>query len=532
MSSAASRPDGATRFALAVAIAVAAVLALAPAAGAAGTVVVAVAGQGSATGDGINCTNAGGDCSQAYSDLVTQECTDREPPICGPPEYEPPGKLFTAGPDVNGYVFDSWTGCASAPTARACSVTVDGDKALTVRFRDAAPPSVPAVSPGSGFHRGLIPLAAAPTDNSGAISRVEFRVRDALVATDSSTPFAATFDTATVADGPAVLRATAFDAAGNSTSKDAAITIDNTGPAITVTGPAGETFGPGTTQAWSFAASDAGSGVAAVECSVVAAGAAPGFGACGSGGSHAVSNRPDGAWAFAVRARDALGNEAYAPARTFNVDATAPDTAVTSGPSDGSSSTDTSATFGFAATEAGSSFECRVYPAALTPPAFGACSSASGHTASGFSRGTYAFEVRSRDAYGNVDASPAKRTFSVTRASTVDFDPRFSFQVDYKGPKTTFTMLLIRQVPKGATVLATCAGKGCRFKRKPLSGDGKLNVLGKLKPLRLRSGAVLKIRITGPAGHVKVAAFKVRTGKSPKATFRCAAPGGKLAGCA
>ena len=67
---------------------------------------------------------------------------------------------------------------------------------------------------------------------------------------------------------------------------------------------------------------------------------------------------------------------------------------MTSGPADGSSSTDTSATFGFTASEAGSTFECRVYPAALTPPAFGACSAAAGHTASGFSPGTYAFEVR------------------------------------------------------------------------------------------------------------------------------------------
>ena len=36
------------------------------------------------------------------------------------------------------------------------------------------------------------------------------------------------------------------------------------------------------------------------------------------------------------------------------------------------------------------------------------------HTATGFSPGTYSFEVRATDPYGNTDASPAKRTFTVT----------------------------------------------------------------------------------------------------------------------
>ncbi|HEX5849208.1 MAG TPA: Ig-like domain-containing protein, partial [Rubrobacter sp.] len=58
-------------------------------------------------------------------------------------------------------------------------------------------------------------------------------------------------------------------------------------------------------------------------------------------------------------------------------------------------------------------FECRVYPAALTPPDFGSCSGGSSHTASGFSPGTYTFEVRATDAVGNIDEASAKRTFTV-----------------------------------------------------------------------------------------------------------------------
>lgn len=107
-----------------------------------------------------------------------------------------------------------------------------------------------------------------------------------------------------------------------------------------------------------------------------------------------------------------------APQGTFTlaldlVDDVLPETRITQGPDDGSSTSNTSLTFAFDADEPGSTFKCRVYPAALTPPAFDDCSGAGTHTASGFSPGTYSFEVRATDAAGNQDATPAKRTFTV-----------------------------------------------------------------------------------------------------------------------
>ena len=107
-----------------------------------------------------------------------------------------------------------------------------------------------------------------------------------------------------------------------------------------------------------------------------------------------------------------------APQGTFTialnlVDDVLPDTRITQGPDDGSATSNTSLTFAFDADEPGSTFECRVYPAALTPPAFDNCSGAGTHTASGFSPGTYSFEVRATDTAGNRDATPAKRTFTV-----------------------------------------------------------------------------------------------------------------------
>ena len=85
-------------------------------------------------------------------------------------------------------------------------------------------------------------------------------------------------------------------------------------------------------------------------------------------------------------------------------DTTAPETTITDGPS-GVTSDDTP-TFAFSSSEAGSSFECRVDGAAFAP-----CSSP--YTAAALAAGPHTFDVRARDAAGNEDASPARRSFTV-----------------------------------------------------------------------------------------------------------------------
>ena len=556
---------------IALLAAVVGLLLAAPSALAAGTVTVAVTGQGSATGSGINCNQTGGpDCTEAYADSSHQECDySLKPPCHDVTDF--PFESFTAGPDSNGYVFNGWSGCDSV-NGRVCSLEVLSDTVLIAAFRDAQAPSVPAPSPGSGVQRGTITLSDSPTDNSGTINRVEFRVRGVLVATDTTAPYSASFSTASVADGSAVVRATAFDGSGNSSFAESTVTIDNTAPGISVTnGPDGQTFGPNSTQSWTFTATDATSGVAAVECSLVLTSSPDSFGPCSGGnGSHSVTNKPDGSYRFTVRVRDNGGLVTTAPARTFSIDATPPDTTITSGPADASSSTDTTATFAFAATQDGSTFECRVYPAALTPPAFGSCSGNGTHTASGFAPGTYAFEVRAKDPYGNTDASPAKRTFTITTppppppsggdggsaggttggstggttggttggstgggtGSAPPFDPFISSLFVWKGPLTTFTLLKVTRLPAGARVQATCRGKGCAFRKRSLTRKSDtLNVLKALKRLRLRTGAVLTMRITGAQGDLKLATWQIRSNRAPKLSFRCSVAGGKLGAC-
>ena len=88
-------------------------------------------------------------------------------------------------------------------------------------------------------------------------------------------------------------------------------------------------------------------------------------------------------------------------------DTTPPETTVTDGPGD--TTVDTTPTFRFDSSEVGSTFVCRV-----DGSGFSACSSP--HTTSTLSDGPHIFEVRSTDAAGNADPSPASRGFNVDTA--------------------------------------------------------------------------------------------------------------------
>jgi hypothetical protein len=88
-----------------------------------------------------------------------------------------------------------------------------------------------------------------------------------------------------------------------------AVTIDNTAPTVDVSGPSNRTFAPGSTQVWVLAAGDATSGVAALQCSLVAAGKAASFRACsGTPTVEIADNQPPGAYRFTARATDNAGN--------------------------------------------------------------------------------------------------------------------------------------------------------------------------------------------------------------------------------
>ena len=210
-----------------------------------------------------------------------------------------------------------------------------------------------------------------------------------------------------LADGAHTMQVRATDPAGNTDPAPGSFgwTVDTAAPDTTIaSGPASPTNA--TTASFSFTSTEAGS---TFECRLDGAA----FAACTSPKSY--SGLTAGSHIFDVRALDAAGNPDPTPASlTWTVDLTAPDTSVTSGPS--TPTGQTSATFSFTATEAGSTFEC-----SLDGAAFALCTSPKSY--SGLGDGAHAFQVRATDPAGNTDATPAS----------------FGWTVDTAAPETTIT---------------------------------------------------------------------------------------------
>jgi hypothetical protein len=232
--------------------------------------------------------------------------------------------------------------------------------------------------------------------------------------TDGSAPTTASAQGTTVtiaAEGVHTVRYFSVDNVGNVESvrtAGTAIRIDKTKPSSSVLDPLPSIIRNG--RVLTGSGSDALSGVASISY-LYCAGASctpattAGTSTTGPGYPFTWSSQPaDGTYQLLARVNDAAGNTLDSAKRTVTIDNTAPNTTITSGP--GSPTNATSASFGFTATEAGSTFECR-----LDGSAWSACTSP--QAVSGLAEGAHTFEVRATDTVGNTDASPASRTWTI-----------------------------------------------------------------------------------------------------------------------
>jgi hypothetical protein len=523
---------------VAAALAILAVGAAAPAAALAdGTVTVSINGSGTVTGSGINCSAFNGIESGTCSAPVADDCIpDPFKPICHPVTGI---AVLTATP-ASGFSLSGWSGCTVTTTG--CSLRVEGTEHVTATFRDSARPTVALTQPSAAAHGGTIALAAIASDNVG-VTKVAFAVRGVVRATDTSPPFAASFDTHSISDGAAAVTATAYDAAGNTTtSPSRTITVDNTPPSLTVAGPDGQTFGPDSTQRWTIDAADS-SDLASLRCRLVPA--AP------DDCSHVmtISGAPEGRYTFEVVATDNAGNT-RSVSRRFTIDATPPETTIAAGLDDGATTTATALEWDLASSEPGSTFSCRIYPAALTPGAFAPCSGTGEHDASGFAPGVYTFEVAAIDAVGNVDPSPAKRTFTVaapqespappaspppseppappillpvpppTPTTPAEAQPPvvFTLAFDYRAGRrsTRLKRLVVKHVPKGATVKVRCK-RGCarkKYTKRHARGTVSLKKLVRHKPLKVGTKIIVTVSKRGMLPMTKALTIRKRRGPS------------------
>jgi hypothetical protein len=110
----------------------------------------------------------------------------------------------------------------------------------------------------------------------------------------------------------------------------------------------------------------------------------------------------------------------------FTVDTTPPESAITTGPT--GTIAEPSAAFGFEAAGA-DGFECRLDGGAFAP-----CTSP--RTLTGLGDGSHTFEVRAEDAAGNVEGTPAARSFAVdTTAPDTDISKKPKKKVKTKRKK-------------------------------------------------------------------------------------------------
>jgi hypothetical protein len=302
-----------------------------PAAHATGTLTVAVQGPGRATASGIDCSDAGGDCSQSfYSQLI---CED--PPVPGSKPFcymQHPYIRVTAQARLPGVAFVRWEGCDAAAYdgGLSCPIGMTQDRTLRAYFVDDTGPAVQLLEPSQdAARRGRMTLRASASDNVG-VTGIEYFVRGTQVGSTTA-PEGVTVDTTRVADGEAIVKAVAIDATGRSSQDARPVTIDNTAPTLAVVGADDGEFVPGTTLRWTIDAADS-VGIASVECSLGPVGSPPAFGACSGGrGSHRATLAAEGDYAFMVRATDTAGNVTTSRRLAVTIDRAATATTSTGG---------------------------------------------------------------------------------------------------------------------------------------------------------------------------------------------------------
>ena len=269
-------------------------------------------------------------------------------------------------------------------------------------------------------------IVSAPADPSTSTS-----ASFAFTATESGSTFECKLDAGAygacttpksyggLATGSHTFSVRATDVAGNTDASAASWTwtisppSDTTAPDTTISsGPADPSTS--TSASFAFTATESGSTFA---CKLDAGA----YTSCTSPRNYVAL--ATGSHTFSVRAIDAAGNADASPAtQTWTInppaDTTAPDTTISSGPAN--PTTSTSATFAFTATEAGSTFQCK-----LDSAAYAACTSPKAY--SGLATGSHTFTVRATDAAGNTDAAPASRTWTINPP------------VDTTAPDTTIT---------------------------------------------------------------------------------------------
>ena len=224
-----------------------------------------------------------------------------------------------------------------------------------------------------------------------------------------------------LAEGSHTFAVNATDQAGNTGADESYTwTIDTTPPTTTITGKPADPSN-NASPSFTFIASQAGSTFA---CKLDAAAFAP----CVSAKSYA--GLPEGTHTFAVRASDTAGNVGLETAYTWTIDTVAPTASITGKPSDPNNSAAPS--FTFTASQAGSSFACKLDAAPLS-----VCTSPKSFA--GLADGSHTFAVEATDPAGNTSTQTSYTWTIDTVAPTASITGKPSDPNNSTAPSFTFT---------------------------------------------------------------------------------------------
>ena len=245
-----------------------------------------------------------------------------------------------------------------------------------------------------------------------------------------------------IADGLHTFAVKATDPAGNTSAETSfAWTVDTTPPAVVFSAKPPDPSND-VTPSFSFSTGEPGSSLA---CKLDAGA----FASCVS--PKDLGTLAPGQHTFSVRATDPAGNTGAQASHTWTIDTAAPTTTITQKPTDLSNSRGPS--FAFTASEAGSSFSCR-----LDGAAFAACTTPKIYAALG--DGAHTFEVRATDLAGNTGAS-STHTWSIDATTpTVTISQKPGDPTNDTSPSFTFgaSETVSFQCKLDAAAAAGCSG--------------------------------------------------------------------------
>ncbi|AHY45342.1 Family description [Rubrobacter radiotolerans] len=202
-------------------------------------------------------------------------------------------------------------------------------------------------------------------------------------------------------EGEYTFEVRALDGVGNADGSPASrtFTVDTTPPAVEISAPAeGASYERGVPARAEYLCSDAGAGISSCAGPVE--------------DGEELDTATSGERVFTVRAEDRAGNVSTVTRRYTVADGSAPETEILSGPE--GATRDARPTFTFSGTDGAAPERPLEFSYRLNGGGWSAYSQERSATLGGregLPDGEYVFEVRARDAAGNVDAAPASRRF-------------------------------------------------------------------------------------------------------------------------